>query len=51
MPRGCGVSAGRLKVFQKAQLKVGKAIAHSEQGQAGAYIAGYSECNLPTLAS
>ena len=42
MVRGCWVSAGRRKVFQKAQLKVGKAIAHSEHGQGGAYIAGYS---------
>ena len=44
----CGASAGSLKSLEKAQLKVARAIVHSQRGQPGPEV--LSECNLPTLA-
>ena len=41
-------SAGSLKSLEKAQLKVARAIAHSQRGQPGPKV--LSECNLTTLA-
>ena len=45
---GAGASAGSLKSPEKAQLKVARAIVHSQHGQPGPEV--LSECNLPTLA-
>ena len=44
----CGASAGSLKSLEKVQLKVARAIVHSQRGQPGPEV--LSECNLPTLA-
>ena len=44
----CGASARSLKSLEKAQLKVARAIVHSQRGQPGPEV--LSECNLPTLA-
>ena len=41
-------SARSLKSLEKAQLKVARAIVHSQRGQPGPGV--LSECNLPTLA-
>ena len=44
----CGASARSLKSLEKAQMKVARAIVHSQRGQPGPAV--LSECNLPTLA-
>ena len=44
----CGASARSLKSLEKAQLKVARAIVHSQRGQPGPEV--LSECNLPTPA-
>ena len=44
----CVASARSLKSLEKAQLKVARAIVHSQRGQPGPEV--LSECNLPTLA-
>ena len=44
----CGASAGSLKSLEKAQLKVARAIVHSQREQPGPEV--LSECNLSKLA-
>ena len=39
----CGATAGSLKSLKKAQLKVARAIVHSQRGQPGPEV--LSECN------
>ena len=44
----CSASAGSLKLLEKVQLKVDRAIAHSQRGQLGPEV--LSEFTLPALA-